>query len=81
MNKVCELLFVNNHRVRRRSEELRHSDRRGTSATGRGCGHAWMRRVLLSCIEYYNGAATHVALCMDTPISQTLKSVGAYVQS
>ena len=30
MNKVCELLFVNNHRVRRRSEELRHSDRRRT---------------------------------------------------
>jgi hypothetical protein len=39
MNKVCEFLFVNNHRVRQRSEELRHSDRRRTPATGRGCGH------------------------------------------
>ena len=40
-------------------------------------GERHLRHILLSYLDYYNGARTHLALRKDAPISRAIKSVGA----
>lgn len=39
-------------------------------------GERHLRHVLLSYMEYYNGARTHLSLCKDTPIPRAVQTVG-----
>jgi hypothetical protein len=36
-------------------------------------GERHLRHVLLSSMEYYNGARTHLSLCKDTPIARAVQ--------
>lgn len=39
-------------------------------------GEQHLRQILLSYLNYYNGARTHLALSKDAPISRTVQSIG-----
>ena len=39
-------------------------------------GERHLRHVLLSYMEYYNGARTHLSLCKDAPIARAVQTVG-----
>ena len=39
-------------------------------------GERHLRHVLLSYMEYYNGARTHLSLCKDAPIARAIQAVG-----
>ena len=40
-------------------------------------GERHLRHILLSCLDYYNGARTHLALWKDAPASLAIQSLGA----
>ena len=39
-------------------------------------GERHLRHILLSYMEYYNGARTHLALNKDAPVSRAVQAVG-----
>jgi hypothetical protein len=39
-------------------------------------GEQHLRHVLLSYMDYYNGARTHLSLCKDPPIARAVQAVG-----